>query len=278
MASGDFQYVSWYEGVFQKIGFPLSKDFTILDLGCGVGECVSQFRDANYNSFGCDVDFPSTIEEPLRSLMGNRIIRKIEYSQDPPDGLEYYLNGGRLSRSYQTSYRLPFEDDTFDVIFSNVVFEHVMDYPITFSEINRVLKPTGVSVHTFPGQWSFKEPHVFVPFASKVQYFWWLYFWALMGVRNEFQHTLSAFETAKRNYWYLRRCTNYLSRRQIRRHVLRYFDDCRFVEEVYFDGVMQQAWEWFRRYPFLLDIYRAWYSDTEMRALVFGKKVVRKLK
>lgn len=38
---------------------------------------------------------------------------------------------------------LPFSDETFDVVYSFYVFEHIQDIEITFSEIARVLKPGG---------------------------------------------------------------------------------------------------------------------------------------
>jgi len=217
-----FQFVPWYKDLFEKIGFPLSEDLTILDFGCGTGECVGQFRKAGYRTFGCDMEFPATLEEPLKSFVGRKVIRKIGYVEDPQDNLNYFLEHGKLSKSFGSSYHLPFDDNTFDVIFSAVVFEHVVDYPKTLAEISRILKPTGISVHTFPGNWNLKEAHVKVPFATKVQNYWWLYFWALLGIRNEFQQGMSASETAKRNYWYLHRRTNYLSRSQIKRYVNQY--------------------------------------------------------
>jgi len=243
----------------------------ILDLGCGVGKCVSQFREAGYHTFGCDMEFPATVEEPLKSLLKRGVIRKIEYQEDPQDNISYYLEHGKLAKGYGASYHLPFDDNTFDVIFSGVVFEHVVDYPATLAEISRILKPTGISMHTFPGNWNLKETHVKVPLASRVKYYWWLYIWALLGIRNEFQQGMSVLETTKRNYWYLHRRTNYLNRRQIRKYVSQYFDDCKFTEEAYF-SVKPRVWHWFRRFPLLLKIYRAWYSDTQMRMLVFGKK------
>ena len=43
----------------------------------------------------------------------------------------------------ENPYRIPFDDNTFDIVFSDQVFEHVQDYPTAISEIKRVLKPTG---------------------------------------------------------------------------------------------------------------------------------------
>ena len=45
---------------------------------------------------------------------------------------------------------LPFEDNSFNVIFSSNVLEHVEDLDAAFAEMKRVLKPGGVMVHTMP--------------------------------------------------------------------------------------------------------------------------------
>lgn len=45
---------------------------------------------------------------------------------------------------------LPFEDNSFNVIFSSNVLEHVEDLDSAFSEMKRVLKPGGIMIHTMP--------------------------------------------------------------------------------------------------------------------------------
>ncbi len=45
---------------------------------------------------------------------------------------------------------MPFEDDTFDLVFSSNVLEHVPDLPYMHREIQRVLKPGGVCIHVMP--------------------------------------------------------------------------------------------------------------------------------
>jgi SAM-dependent methyltransferase len=45
---------------------------------------------------------------------------------------------------------LPFEDSSFDVIFSSNVLEHVEDLDSAFAEMKRVLKPGGIMIHTMP--------------------------------------------------------------------------------------------------------------------------------
>jgi SAM-dependent methyltransferase len=51
---------------------------------------------------------------------------------------------------------IPFPDDSFDVVFSSNVLEHVRDRRRLYAEIGRVLKPNGFCLHAMPsGVWSF---------------------------------------------------------------------------------------------------------------------------
>jgi SAM-dependent methyltransferase len=45
---------------------------------------------------------------------------------------------------------LPFPDDTFDVVFSSNVLEHVEDLSVLLAETRRVLKPSGRCIHAMP--------------------------------------------------------------------------------------------------------------------------------
>jgi SAM-dependent methyltransferase len=48
---------------------------------------------------------------------------------------------------------LAFPDDTFDFVFSTLVFEHIADVPAAVAELNRVLKPEGlawINIHLYP--------------------------------------------------------------------------------------------------------------------------------
>lgn len=60
--------------------------------------------------------------------------------------------------------RWPYEDGSFDLVVSNHVLEHVTDLDFVFSEIRRVLKDGGVSLHLFPLSHYMIEQHVFIPF------------------------------------------------------------------------------------------------------------------
>ena len=49
---------------------------------------------------------------------------------------------------------LPFEDDSFDLIFSSNVLEHVEQLDVAFNEMKRVLAPGGIMIHSMPtGTW-----------------------------------------------------------------------------------------------------------------------------
>jgi SAM-dependent methyltransferase len=234
--------------MWKRIGFSPLPDTQLLDFGCGAGQRVVEFRRKGFAAFGCDVALPRLPLEPMRGFIDQGIVRPIN----------------------ATPYRIPFDDESFDMVFSITVFEHVMDYDSALAEIRRVLKPNGISVHLFPAPWKPIETHAFVPFASRIRWYWWLYLWALVGIRNEFQRGYSASRTARENLRFLENEANYLTKTQIRDHVRRHFDACEFVEEAAFPG---RRYEFFRRYPPLLPAYRVWFSETHGRVLVCrGKK------
>ena len=229
--------------MWRRIGCAPSPEARILDFGCGAGERVDEFRRLGYQAFGCDVMLPA---RPV-----GRLLDDIRHGVIRPIGVG--------------PYRIPFEDDSFDLVFSVTVFEHVQDYDSALAEIRRVLKPGGVAVHVFPPPWKFLETHVFVPYASVFQAYWWLYLWALLGVRNRFQRGYPPRRTADVNYAFLKNETNYLPKRRIREHVLRHFDECLFVEEAAFS---RRRFAFFSRMTFLLPLYRNWFSETHGRVLV----------
>ncbi len=52
-------------------------------------------------------------------------------------------------RDYDGTH-IPAEGESFDLIFSSNVLEHVRDLPTLFSEMHRVLKPQGAAIHLLP--------------------------------------------------------------------------------------------------------------------------------
>ena len=195
---------------FKDLGYELSKDSLILDFGCGNGENVQLFRESGFKTFGCDINFNDSDSKTTRALIDNSIIKLID-TED---------------------YTLPFKDNTFDYIFSNMVFEHVQDYPSAISELSRVLKPSGFCMHVFASRYTPIEPHVKVPLATIIRNYYWLYFWATIGIRNIFQNGLTADETAKHNLNYLNSKTKYSSEKIIIKHFKASFENVSFIEDV----------------------------------------------
>jgi ubiquinone/menaquinone biosynthesis C-methylase UbiE len=220
--------------MWERLGVTAAPHTRILDFGCGGGDRVRELRRKGYDARGCDITSPDDANAWIRPIAAN-------------------------------PYRLPYDDSSFDIVYSITVFEHVMDYDTALAEIRRVLTPGGLSVHVFPSRWKPIETHTYVPFASAIRSHWWLYLWALAGISNEFQQDSSAKETADANTRFLREETNYLTKRQIRQHVLRHFGQCVFAEEVAF---RPERYESLRRCPRLLSAYRAWSSTTNVRVLV----------
>lgn len=109
---------------------------TILDFGCGMGIDALMIRETLGSSvqiYGLDVDDNTTFK-PIRERSG------LIYTQiDHP-------------------YRLPYEDDRFDVVVASGVLEHVRMDNESLKELHRVLRPNGILIVTFlPNRHSYTE-------------------------------------------------------------------------------------------------------------------------
>lgn len=70
---------------------------------------------------------------------------------------------------------LPFDDQSFDVVLTNHVIEHVGDERAQrahLAELHRVLRPDGVGYLAVPNRWMLVEPHYRLAFLS-----WWPHAW-----------------------------------------------------------------------------------------------------
>lgn len=62
--------------------------------------------------------------------------------------------------------KLPFKKNSFDIIISNHVIEHVLNQNKHLSEMKRILKHGGFVYLATPNKYSFIEPHYKIPFLS----------------------------------------------------------------------------------------------------------------
>ncbi len=215
-------------------GHTVQKEACILDFGCGEGGAASAFRAAGFDAFGCDISFNDTKE--IKRLVETGVVRAI---QSEP-------------------YRLPYEDNTFDAVFSDQVFEHVQNYPEAIAELHRVMKPGGVALHIFPSRWGIIEPHVFVPFGTWCRNMIWLKLWAMIGIRNGFQLGMNAKQVAENNYRYLTQYTNYLPRRRVLEEFKAVFREAQFREDLFLKHSRRGRYVYMlnRLIPILLWLYR----------------------
>ena len=119
----------------------------VLDYGCGSGTVVEMLRAAGYDAHGVDIRWPgATTPDIEASELGRAGL------------LRYYEEGGRL----------PYDDDTFDVVVSDQVFEHVVPLEASVREIERVLRPGGVTYHHFPSRAVWREGHIGIPLTHRM--------------------------------------------------------------------------------------------------------------
>jgi ubiquinone/menaquinone biosynthesis C-methylase UbiE len=105
--------------------FPIAgKD--VLDLGCGSGGITLHIarRFSPRSITGLDVEKP-VIREATRRADDAGLSDRVHFVQAPPG-------------------RLPFEDASFDVVFSKDAMVHIPDKDAIFAEIFRVLRPGGI--------------------------------------------------------------------------------------------------------------------------------------
>lgn len=209
-------------------GFPIPVHAKVMDFGCGKGKLVKALQQLDFDAYGCDVtDYWS--------------------AEGLPDS-------GTLRTIPLSPYRLPFENNSFDIVVSTSVLEHAQNTEECFREIYRVLKPGGYAVHHYPGKWYLPyEPHIYVPLLN---YFWprcskgWLGFWALIGVRNEFQQGRSWQAVVAENHKYCQEGLSYLSTRKYKELSLKVFGNCQWPMKFYIENAPGGFTRIFKRLPF----------------------------
>jgi SAM-dependent methyltransferase len=201
--------------VLETLGACLPATANILDFGCGAGRTVKALRARGYvNAVGYDVG-------DGRTLVGEE---------------RNHISVGSL-----LDLRLPYEDNTFDLIISDQVFEHVQDQVRVFEELFRVTRPGGYALHIIPARYAPIEGHIFVPFGGVLQHRWWYKIWALAGIRNKWQTGLSADETADHNAFFASDATRYISTSCYRVIFKEIGFEYQFVEQEFFDGHIRSS-------------------------------------
>ena len=119
--------------------FNIKKNDSFLELGCGRGEFLKEFLAEGIHARGLDQsDYAKKINPP--------------HTVDVHDILK--------------TKKLPYDDNTFEFVFSKSVVEHFFECDFIFSEINRILKPNG-KVITMTPDWSYVYDHFYDDYTHK---------------------------------------------------------------------------------------------------------------
>ena len=95
----------------------------VLDIGCGSGEIAHVINEKGYAVSGIDFS---------------------------PVAIELARKQGINSQLADLDNGIPFDDNTFDIVWAGDVIEHVFDPIFVLNEINRVLVPSGQLLCTIP--------------------------------------------------------------------------------------------------------------------------------
>lgn len=106
---------NWDDALFrERILDVIKPEDVVLDLGAGAGIVEAMnFKEKAIRICGVDLD-PRVVDNP-------------------------FLDEGRIADASQ----IPYDDDTFDLVFADNVFEHLDSPDTVLAEIYRVLKPGG---------------------------------------------------------------------------------------------------------------------------------------
>lgn len=125
----------------------LPPDGSVLDIGCGIGRCALPLTrhlnaEGEYCGFDIRADGIRWCRENISPRYPNFHFRHIDLANPT------YHPAGRESAD---GFRFPYADRRFDLVFTKSVFTHLQS-PIVeryLRETYRVLKPGGLSLHTF---------------------------------------------------------------------------------------------------------------------------------
>lgn len=140
----------------------------ILEIGCGqIPNQVALFHKEGANIVGIDIDVPTyriTVPILLKIIRTNGFERAIKslvrhfmfdkkFLKELSEEYGQPITFDNINTQIMDATNMTFKSDTFDFIYSNVVFQHIDNVEAAVKEVNRVLKPAGIAaihIHLFP--------------------------------------------------------------------------------------------------------------------------------
>lgn len=131
---------SYYERRYQEFltfyDFLPKQNIKILELGCGIGYYSAFLSKISSEVIATDLE----VIDPATHSPGLQITRDFLAALDIKN----------VTVMNASAEELPFEDNTFDLVFSSHVIEHVPNMNKAILEIDRVLKPGGINFCIVP--------------------------------------------------------------------------------------------------------------------------------
>lgn len=119
--------------------YQIRKNHYLLELGCGRGEFLREFLNCGIKTKGLDQTDAALRLNPTEAVDVHDILK---------------------------NKKLPYENNTFDFVFSKSVIEHFYDSEFIFNEINRILKPGG-KIITMTPDWAHVYDHFYDDYTHK---------------------------------------------------------------------------------------------------------------
>ncbi|WDL73490.1 class I SAM-dependent methyltransferase [Helicobacter winghamensis] len=126
-----------------------TKQDKILDFGCGNGRFVKAMQEKGLNAYGCDI---------APKFRGDLFLER-QGVDESTNKIFYYHLGEKL----------PFDDATFQSVFSYQVFEHIRDLESSAKELARVTRNGGIVYSEFAASYPYKDCHTGLPFIYLMQ-------------------------------------------------------------------------------------------------------------
>jgi SAM-dependent methyltransferase len=144
------------------------KNVKILDIGCGqIPKQIAMFKADGFDTVGIDMEVPTplfSVSTLVRSFKSNGFERAIKsaarnilfdkmYRRNLSHNYGVNVTFHDLDIRVMSATEMSFDDDYFQFVFSDAVFEHIDNVNEATIELNRVLDKDGlarISIHLFP--------------------------------------------------------------------------------------------------------------------------------
>ena len=254
----DTRGISFFNDVIKELR-PQKKpnQLNILDFGCGAGTLVNGLIKKGYNAYGCDVDVNKNLKSKYEdSLYKNNILKPIDIN----------------------NFQIPFENNSFDMVISTSVFEHVFNKEESFKEIKRVLKKDGLAIHNFPSKYYLPiEPHLRVPLLN---YFlpdcpnWYYILFAILGIRSPSHNQTNIKDWRiifEENLSYCKNNLSYISNKSYEKLSIKIFGNFSWGDDIYIRYTKSsKIAKIFRKLPFKK--YTGWFLRNFRNCILICKK------